>query len=408
MTIAYLFPLFPLVVGAFFWATNKKVVWLEWLLGTACAFAVVGTSHCVMFACMTADSETWSGRVIRSVYHPFWHAEWWETETYTVGSGEDRRTETRMVHRSEDHHPYWECVVNYGNEQTTYAIGESEFKQHCRIFNIARAKPVKGYRPDFSHGDENDYWAENTNNATIPAHKAMAFENRVKASPSTFSYSSVPQEIPVFAYPEVDDWRQSNRLLGTAKGHFSTMAWDCLNAELGPRKKVNLISVGFTGGSMLGQYQEAKWIGGKKNDLVICYGPPNEEGKPEWAYCFGWTEKEIVKRNLETLFLENKPGDKLIPQVKKEVLNNYQIKDWSKFDYMSIEPPTWFFLVLLGAMLATQTGFWFWAHRNDLDQGKFPAKIGDFRIAIPRFKGTRSWISRTMSRLPMPRRPSKK
>jgi hypothetical protein len=371
MIVAYLFPLLPLVIGAILWVVNKKVVWFEWLLGTACAFVIVGIFHILILHCMTTDSETWSGRVIRSIHHPFWHADWWETETYTVttGSGENQRTETktRMVHKSEDHSPYWECVVNYGKNTEIYRIDESEFKQHCNVFNVTQPKSVEGFRPHFDHGDKNDYWAENKNNATIPAHKVVGFTNRVKACQSTFSYSSVPKDIPVFIYPESNDWRQSNRLLGTSKKHFSITAWDSLNSELGPRKKVNLIAVGFTKDSMLGQYQEAKWFGGKKNDVVICYGPLND-GKPEWAYCFGWTERNIVKKNLETLFLEKTPNDKLIPLIREEILANYEIKDWKKFDYLSVEPPGWSYGALLGVMLVTQTGFWFWAHYNQFNE----------------------------------------
>jgi hypothetical protein len=371
MALAYLLACLPAVVGAVLWATSTKVAWWEWLLGTAVSFLCVAIFHAVVIFEMTADVETWSGRIVKSVHYPYWHADWYETETYTVtvGSGKNahHETRTRVVHRTMDYPPHWQCEVNYGERRETYDIAEAEFGQHCLAFGAENPRAVEGYRPHFQHGDRNDYWAENRTNATIPAHMSVSFENRVKASPSTFSYSRVPEGIPVFEYPRVADWRKSGRLLGTAARDFSIREWDCLNAELGPRKKVNLIAVGFFGNSLLAQYQEAKWFGGKKNDLVVCYGPV-ANGKAEWAYCFGWTESEIVKRNLETLFLDNAPNGKMIPFIKSEVLSNYRIKDWKKFDYISVEPPAWAYLVLLGTMVATQAGFWAWATLNGVDK----------------------------------------
>jgi len=134
----------------------------------------------------------------------------------------------------------------------------------------------------------------------------------------------------VFEYPQNKNWQSSDRLLGRARSDFNLLEWDKVNSRLGPSKKVNVIAVGFEADSdsILGQYQEAKWAGGKKNDLVICYG--GQPGKAAWVYVFGWTESEGVKRDLESLFIkaerekEDKdvvlPGMTLLPKMEKLVM----------------------------------------------------------------------------------------
>jgi hypothetical protein len=312
---------------------------------------------------MVSDIETWSGKVVQATHYPWWRAEWTEVQTTTDSKG---NTSTKIVHKSSNHPEYWTCEISYGQKRLEHIIDLGYFKSICKQFGIDKPKAVEVHKSDFHSGDKNIYIADNKTNAIIPSNMSVPFENRVQAAPSVFSYVRVPDKIPVYDYPVSDSWQRSNRLLGTAKSDFNLYKWDCLNAELGPTMRVNLIVIGFGAeDSSIAQYQEAKWVGGKKNDLVICYGSQNGQ-RPNWAYCFGWTEKAIVKRNLESLFLESLPNNELIPKIKQEVIANYKIKDWSKFDYITIEPPWWSFVILLVAMAMCQVGFWLFAHHNEV------------------------------------------
>ena len=129
--------------------------------------------------------------------------------------------------------------------------------------------------------------------------------------------------------------------------------------------------LGFTDdtlSTMLGQYQEAKWIGGKKNDLVICFGMSKKanvkKDKPAWVYVFGWTEKELVKKNIVSELYKGNLGSKL-NYIENEIEKNYEIKEWEKLNYISITPPTWGYIVLIIVMIITQVGYYIWAHQNE-------------------------------------------
>jgi hypothetical protein len=360
--LAYAIACIPLLIGAVFWVRSRQVVWWEWVAGSCIGFAIAGIFHLITINSMVSDVETWSGKVTQATHHPWWRAEWTEIQTTTDSKG---NTSTRIVRKSSNYPEHWTCDVTYGRRQSEYDISHDYFKLMCKQFGIDKPRAVEARKPNFDSGDKNIYIADNKTSAIIPANISVPFENRVQAAPSVFSYVRVPDKVPVYDYPVSDSWQRSNRLLGTAKSDFSPYEWDCLNAELGPSMRVNLITIGFgAGDSSIAQYQEAKWVGGKKNDLVICYGGQNGQ-KPNWVYCFGWTEKAIVKRNLESLFLDNLPNNELISKIKAEVITNYRIKDWSKFDYITIEPPWWSFMVLLGIMIVCQIGFWLFAHKNE-------------------------------------------
>jgi hypothetical protein len=360
MLTFYLMSLIPVAVGGVLWVMKRKVVWWEWLISTAVSLLAAFIMNYIAVASMTADSETWSGNINGAVYHPRWVEEYQQSHTRTVGSGKNARTETYYTTEHRTHNQFWEAEVNYGMKQEKKKIDQSFYNEIKANWGGEVGK-VKGRRPGFDSGDRYDYPLKNKTGYIYPASMSVHFENRIKAAPTVFSYVKVPKETLVFDYPHTNNWRRSNRLLGSAGAVVDILEWDRLNSKLGSWKKVNLIFVGLGPDSQLGHLQEAKWVGGKKNDLVLCYG--GDPAKPNWSYVFGWTEKEDVKRNLETLLLGGINND-ILKKIESEVANNYVIKDWDKFDYIVVEPPMWAYWVHLLVLILTQTAVLCWAVFN--------------------------------------------
>jgi len=364
MWFFYAFAFLPLLIGAGIWFKSREVTWWEWLIGAASGFVMAVIFHLIAAAGMTGDIETWSGKVVKATHHPRWVERYTTTETYTTGSGKNKQTHTRLVTKYRTHPEHWTCAANYGSSSDGWRISRTKFDEIARIFGkgshvVTTERPWKS---GFSSGDRNIYVAYNKIGTVIPVTMWKRWENRVKAAPSVFSYVKVPEGTAVWEYPENKNRFASDRLLGFAKSDIPLIAWDMMCTRLGPAKKVNVIMVGLDGTSGLGHYQEAAWIGGKKNDLVLCYGPG-------WSYVFGWTEQEIVKRNLETIMLEHMDGRKMkanvIPLIEEEIKKNYVIKDWSKFDYISIEPPLWSYIVFIIVMVLVQIGAYIGFHMNE-------------------------------------------
>jgi hypothetical protein len=388
MWIFWILALLPITVCGGLVLFNKNVSYVEWLTSTGVALLMALIFQVSASIGMTDDIETWSGYVTSARQFSRWQeyyqeaiyrTEYYEvTERYTDSDGERRSRRVTKSRRVFDHwedckrwhQAYWEVYTTIGD----WPIDQTKYLELTQKFDDNH--PVAGRRKTSEHnskmigGDPNDYVADNKTRWIEPVTTTKHFKNKIKAAPSLFSYANVkvPTNINIYPWPKSQNLFVSDRVIGTANSAITTLKWDQMNAVLGASKRVNLIIVGFGDKGMdMATWQEAKWIGGKKNDLVICYGGKANE-PATWVKVFGWTEKNIVKQNLQTIFLDNPVNDTILPLIQSEVVANYIIKDWKKFDYITIEPPTWCYWVYFIVMLVVQGGLFFWYHVNYMDK----------------------------------------
>lgn len=364
MWLFYVLSILPLCVGAFFWYRNDEVVWWEWILSFIAAFLVSVLFHVMAFKGMTNDYETWSGQIDKVVHYPRWVEEVEHTETTT---DKDGKTTTRTYYTYTTHPEYWAA---YSNIDTNRRISEQTYRDLTFKFGN---KTIQKWamKTGFYSGDHNIYTCNNETGYCCPINDWVTFENRIKAAPTLFSFPPVPSSAPVFEYPKNDNWFSSDRLIGLANNHIDLLEFDRMNARLGPIKRVNVIVIGFAKGTpeITAEHQRAKFVGGRKNDLVICYAGGDMGTKPEWVSVFGWTESEICKENLKSLLLDRPINNDVLPIIEKEIVATYKIKDWEKFDYINIEPPMWSYFVFFIVMIGTQIGYWIWACGNKEGKG---------------------------------------
>lgn len=317
------------------------------------------------FACKSAlhDTETWSGKVVSTLHRPAWVERYDEAiyRTVTHGTGKERYTTREFSHYESRtrHHP--EDFHTFDTFERCVAIDQKRFEEIAKLFG--GYKPTEGVRRTGDHnsrmisGDSNDYVAF-CGDKIYPVTILKDWENRVKACPSLFSYPLVNGG---FEYPLNYDTFKSDRLLGEARKIIDILEWDKLNAVLGPKKKVNLIAVGFVDKDIKESFnQEAKWIGGKKNDLVITFSL--SQGKISWVRVFGWSESDLVKRNIESLIL--KEGF-ILNKIEQIIIKDYEKKDWKKFNYLEVEISFSNYVWFLVIVLITNVGWIFFAKRNE-------------------------------------------
>lgn len=375
MLLFYVCALIPVAIGAILWWRDKEIVWWEWLIGSIAAFAVAGIMHAVAIIGMTADEETWSGQISKISYFPEWTERYEETHTSTTTDSKGHsHTRTWTTTEYDTHSEHWVAYRDFGTYDDDVNIEHQTYNEIAVKFGGTQHKDGEQSNDHFggtcSSGDDSIYSVDNVNGYVSPVTTTRRFENKIKAAPTLFSFSKVPTNIDVYPWPDNPDWMHSDRLLGTASVLVDHYKWDCMNSSLGPRKKVNVIMVGFTADKSMdyGHYQEAKWIGGKKNDLVITFGGGSTTKPATWAYVFGWTESDLVKEDIQSMLLSHPINNDLIPLISKEIIANYKIKDWHKFDYISIEPPTWSYWVYFISMIVVQGGLYLFFQFND--QGK--------------------------------------
>jgi len=381
MWIFYACAAIPIFIGLILHFLDKKIIWQEWLIGAGSALALAIIFNCIAVGSIhskTADKETWSGKITHNHHFSKWEEAYQEaiyrtehyttTETETDSDGKEHEVEvdhTRQVfdHWEDETRWHYDSYTEYSDIDTSY---EEDLNRYNYIVNkFGKEISVAGSRTTGEHdshmigGDPNDYEAVNINNWIEPVTKLMSFENRVKATPNLFAFSKVPTNIPVYNWPTNPDYNHSQRLMGNALALIDPLKFDQLNSKLGASKKVNIIMIGFGNkGEEMGHYQESKFFGGRKNDLVITFGGGTRTNGATWAYVFGFTEREIVKQNIETILLNNPINDNILNNIELEVRRNYVIKDWKKFNYLSVSPSDWVYGWYFGLMFVIQIGLY--------------------------------------------------
>lgn len=337
----YLCALIPIAVGVALLTFSRRYTWHEWLASSLLSFAVAGVCHWFAIQGMVADEETWSGHVTSVQYQPEW-TERYEEAVYRTVTDSKGNTSTEFSHyetRYARHPEEWTAHSVIGR----FRMDRAHYDQLVRAFG-GRTEPALGDRSGdhggtMSSGDPMDYVTQNETGHIEPVAKSVAFENRVKASPSVFSYAPLSEEeragLP--DYPVTRDTWSTGRNMNSG---IPSADWDALNGVLGPAKFVNLVIVRLPS-EAASRRLEAHWVGGKKNDLVLTFG----DG---WARVFGWTQSSLVKRNLEALLVEHPVNRAILPLIEAEVRKNYVKTDWHRFDYLDLQPRPVHFAYMLG------------------------------------------------------------
>lgn len=364
MFVFYVIAILPLIVGAVLWHFHGEVIVREFLGSAAAAFVLAAVLHGCAVHSQLGDLETWSGQITGALYEPAFTERYLEhhSENITNSKGEvvGTRHWTTVEH---DYHPdRWSCFTNI---DSSHSISSEFYRFICKSFQN-QDTVYKGsdrcthFGGTISSGDKNVYTSRNTTGYIFPVSEHRYFENRLKNSRNIFFSEPTPDEIAqALPYPKNDNWQQSDRLVGTARDTINPLEFDRMNARLGPAKRVNFILVGAVGSdSGYAQLLRTVWKGGKKNDLILVYGT-------DWAYCFGWTEKDILKRTLESIATEHGVSTETLPLFEDEIAQQYELVDWSKFDYIAVTPTqtqvTWYVVLLF----LTQGGLWFWFLNNE-------------------------------------------
>lgn len=327
-----------IVVGLVFYFYSKEITFFEFCLSPVVALITSVVCYSVFSMIVCGDTQTISGTVISAIYQPKWVEE------------ETTQKEGKTVVSHTTHYPKWTMLCNTGKNTEEVEIDSDEYNYLYRLFG--KKISVSGSRSGFDYGDRNDYVLKNVNHYNQPCVLSKKYINRLKNSNSLFAYSKKKETI---SYPYPTDKFVSNRLLGIARQQFNQLDFDRMNSRLGPNKKVNVIIVGSN--NNVGQQIEMQWQGGKKNDLIICYGKG-------WSYCFGWTDSNLVKRNLETLFLST-VNNTLLPKIEAEIQRNYTLKNWKSFNYVSINFPLWTYFLCFVLMVLSQVGYFMYTLKNE-------------------------------------------
>lgn len=208
------------------------------------------------------------------------------------------------------------------------------------------------------------------------------YTNYIKASPNSLfrreaDYSKF-KGLPEYPGNFYDYYKLDRIVLVGVQMPEGAQAWDLqldeINADLGRAKQANIVVVFVKGQTEEYFYAlERKWIGGKKNDIVIVTGV-DDQLKPLWQNTMGWTKNEMVKVKLrdDILAMDRISLDTFMPMAKEAVLRYYERKPMKDFEYLKASitptPKGWVFSLLIGFVVACGLG-WYFYHYDPFESG---------------------------------------
>lgn len=191
-----------------------------------------------------------------------------------------------------------------------------------------------------------------------PAAATHLHTNWVRGAPNSLfrDRGAALLALPVPDYPnEVHDYHYVNRALTVGVPVPDLAAWNLAIAnslrDLGPQKEVNFVIVfANTPDPTYSTMIENKWLGGKKNDVVVVLGTP-QYPTIQWARVVSWTDNQEFKVGLRDRLMELGKAEvgPVMEVLTKEVSSRYSRKHMKDFEYLSseVEIATWVMVTTL-------------------------------------------------------------
>jgi len=342
------------------------MVWWELLLPLAASviicFIAIGTSEWAQ----TTDTEFWTEYTTKANYYEDWNEEVPCIHTTYCDDGDGNSYPCGTDHLYDvDYHPeYWTLNTSGGHN---YTVSKRRWNYIQSHYNL---KPIfRDLHRDYHNNDGDMYYMNvpmihDDLDIVVAEH---TYENRVQAATSVFNFLEVTDEdkaeYKLNQYYSVHDkYQRSTNVQKILK------KLDNLNARLGAKKQVRVFIYEFDKDSskLSGEMQEALWKGGNKNEIVITYAL--QDGKLKWNHVFSWTDREIVKINIRNKLDEYREKDmnleELLLWLEPEILQNYQRKHFSEFDYLTIDPTPAHIIISFIVMILINLGLGAWLIHN--------------------------------------------
>ena len=368
-TMVFAFLLFiPLVVGGmgFLWShfatknsshTSTGVTWKEFLAQIVVQAAIAGISAAIIYNANTGDIEVWNGVVTKK------EKAWTSCEhDYKCNCHQVESCSGTGKNRSCSSHEECDTCYEHSNDW--------DWDVHNSIGEVITIDRI-----DRRGSNEPPRWtAVKMGEPTAHLHRYTSY---IKAAPgSLFREQGDPQyakHLPEYPSAVFDYYRLNRLVLVNGARVENPRAWNQelseINANLGHAKQVNMIVVLVK--DLPSDYFYAlrnKWIGGKKNDLILVVGV-DAQNTPKWARVMAWTTNHMVEIKLRDAIMDlpELTQHEVMLRLSANVRKFYQRKPMSDFEYLtsSITPTTTQWAVSMGIGVLLSIGLTIFFHFQD-------------------------------------------
>ena len=388
---ALIIPFIGCVVAYLIW--KKHFVWWELLLPTAIASLFILITKFSVETYLLSDTEYQGGLIVEARYYEYW--ETWVKKTcssryacgtYTTGTGKTRTTHTRYCTRYYDcsycdnNNPYW---VAYDDQGHSWNISQDEYNRLKEQWKSTPEFVELNRKINYKNGCGKDgdmyriCWDGNILSSESSTWTST-YENHVQVSKSHFDLREITDEdakkFGLYDYPKISNYKQKNILgldsvffLETKYKNGAYKLFEYLNGNYGPKRKLRVYVLLFSNKPYdIGIKQKNYWLGGNKNEIVICIDVDKNTGKLNWVYPFSWGENKRITIDLreDIMNLKTLNFTSMFHIVDKST-ESFKYRDFTQFNYLSVDPPTWEVWFVYIITLGITIGVLYYGYSNE-------------------------------------------
>lgn len=342
-----------------------KVGWMEAGISTLIGILLSGFVYAIGSFAQTADVEIWNGEITSKA-------------PVKVSCDHDYkcRCRTRNIPRTCSGSGSKRTCTGGGTETVCDTCYEHSYDVDWRVQSNVGDWTI--HRVDRQGTTPPPRWT--TINIGDPASSSHHFTNYVKAVPESLFHDRLTNtfEGKIPDYPSgISDYYVSNHAITAIGANIPDLAsWNAdlrqILRKLGPQKQANVVMVfANTPDQSYLHALEGKWVGGKKNDVIVVIGV-TEYPKIDWVAVSSWTENQLFKVQLRDDIMDIGTLDRpqVIKAIERNVLSSFKRKQMADFEYLKyqIEPPFWVLTlaIILGIVSSLGTSYMFYRQSNQL------------------------------------------
>lgn len=397
--LALLIPVFT-TLGFYLWKKHEFKWWEFFIPILGTLLVIIGTK--LIFDTTGQKFNEWWGSSVVEVYEEEPWNEWVHrtcTETYACGTDANGNTKycTRTYDCSyqDDHGPYWYFITDIGEkvrcsefdyEEMLAKWGTSRVTVKKRKNHAPRDKAVRSNGTKFAGTRVGTVsyvykhrWDFNDSTRVGFASKHR-YKNRIKASDLTvFNIEVVtPEEaaeMKLFELPEGPKGREGLEfpvILGETVSEKIHDRYRAINGKFGKSDSLRLWILVFPPNtpSVNATYQENYWVGGNKNEIVLCMAL-DENKRPEWAHSFSWGKPTGIAEAVKTEAL-NHTFDNVgwwnYSNWLDDNLHRFAKREFTaEFSYVKLKPTKASIITIILLAIFLSLGTNIWAIKNDIN-----------------------------------------
>jgi hypothetical protein len=364
---------------------KKKITWWELMLPILAGLVLISIFRFTGKKIMVSDTDYRGSLIVEARYYEPWST--WVDRTCTStcccdSKGNNCTTTTYDCSYCEDHDAKYEVLDDKGHKWSVSAAKYEELKKRWSsiptFVELNRSIDKHG-----SCGVDGDMYYVRWNGQVATSEAAtveVSYTNKIQATKSAFNFTSIDhktaKKMGLYDYPELFDQYRQTAILGLdtimkgAQADSIKRLYEFGNGYYGPHKRVKIFVLLYYNKPIdIAFHQEAYWIGGNHNELVVCIGLDKISKEIQWVKPFTWADnKRVIVDTREEIFRSKTFDARLVyGAIARSVESFFAPKSFKDFNYLTVDLPTWATITVWLLVLSLTIGIEYWNVKNEYE-----------------------------------------